>query len=238
MIKNPRYIKLYDVLSRILRHPMLQSVTLEAAIQYTVDFIHIVGVPDMFQDKETILHLHNYRAELPCDLISINQVMDCKTHSALRSTTDTFDPDGHEEGRYTLGYKGFHEELTFKVQNTVIVSNIKEGDIKVSYKSIPVDEDGYPMIMDNPTYLNALELYIKVQVFTILFDMGKIQAAVLQNTQTDYAWKVGQLQSEMTIPSESEMESLSRSWTTLIQSVTDFDNSWKHLGDRQYIRRH
>lgn len=238
MIKNPRYTRLFLVLDRILRHPMLQNVTLEAAIQYTVDFMHIVGTPEMFQDKEITLTLHNYRAELPCDLIAVNQVMDCKTHSCLRSMTDTFDPDGIVNGRQTLGYRGYREEDTFKVQNTILISSIKEGDIKVSYKSIPVDEEGYPLIPDNPTYLSALELYIKVQAFTILFDTGKIQAAVLQNAQTDYAWRVGQLQSEMNTPSESEMESLCRSWTTLLQRVDDFDNGWRHSGDREYLRRH
>lgn len=238
MIKNTKYIKIYEVLSRILRHPMLQDVNLEAAIQYTLDFIHIVGVPDMFEDKEVKLTLHNYRAELPCDLISITQVMNCKDRSCLRSMTDSFDPDGYDEGRRSLGYRNFKEEDTFKVQNHIIIASIKEGEIKIAYKAIPVDEDGYPLLQDNPTYLNALELYIKLQVFTVLFDQNKISAAVLQNTQTDYAWKVGQLQSEMTIPSESEMESICRSWTTLLQRTTDFDNGWRHLGDRQYLRYH
>ena len=68
--------------------------------------------------------------------------------------------------------------------------------------------------------------------------MGKIQAAVLQNAQQQYAWLAGQLQSEFTIPSVSEMESLSRSWNTLIQRTSEFDNGFTTLGNKEYLKLH
>lgn len=234
MIKENQYIRLHEVLSRALRHPLLQDMSLEAAAQYAVDFIHAVGTPDMFEDREAEIEIHNYRGKLPCDIIAINQVMDLCTHTCMRAMTDTFFPaDNHH-----CPYGHHYGELTFKTQNTIIYTSMKEGKIKMSYKAIPVDEDGFPLLIDNPTYLKALELYIKKEAFTILFDTGKIQAGVMNKAESDYAWKVGQLQSEMTIPSESEMEAICRSWTTLIQRTTDFDKDFKHLGNREYIRNH
>jgi hypothetical protein len=44
----------------------------------------------------------------------------------------------------------------------------------LAYKAIPVDSEGYPLIMDNERYKNALELYIKKIKFTGYFDLGKI----------------------------------------------------------------
>ena len=108
----------------------------------------------------------------------------------------------------------------------------------MAYKAIPVDEDGFPLLIDNEVYLGALEAYIKKQVFTVKFDQGKISASVLQNAQTDYAWLAGQLNSEFTIPSISEMESLTRVYTTLIKSPMHFDNGFQNLGDREYLRKH
>lgn len=232
MIKNIKYVKLDEVLSRCLRHPLLQDVDIEAAIQYAVDFIHTMGMPDMFEDKEAEIHIENYRGLLPCDLISVNQVKDKKSGLCLRSTTDTFQSHQPKCGCIK------ECEETFKTQNTVIITSFKEGDVIMSYKAIPVDEEGFPLLIDNPTFIKGLELYIKKEVFTILFDQDKIKGHVLQNAQRDYAWKVGQIQDEFNIPSESEMESICRSWTTLIQRNTDFDKGWKYLGNREYIRRH
>ena len=66
--------------------------------------------------------------------------------------------------------------------------------------------------------------------------MGKIAPAVLQNTQQSYAWLAGQLQSEFNIPSQSEMESISRMWNTLIQRTSEFNNGFSSLGNKEYIK--
>ena len=52
MIKEYNYINIREVLNRVLRHPLLQDVTLEQAVQYTIDFIGIFGMPRLYQDKE------------------------------------------------------------------------------------------------------------------------------------------------------------------------------------------
>ena len=120
----------------------------------------------------------------------------------------------------------------------LLVAAFPKGKIEIAYKSIPVDEEGFPLLIDNETYLNALEAYIKVRVFTVKFDTGKIQAGILSNAQTEYAWASHLLQSEMTTPSMAEMESMTRYLNTLIKPVRQFDNGFKDLGNREYLRNH
>ena len=38
------YINIREVLSRVTRHPLMQDISLEAGIQYTIDFIGIMGL--------------------------------------------------------------------------------------------------------------------------------------------------------------------------------------------------
>ena len=227
MVKEYNYINIREALSRILRHPLLQDVTLEQAVQYTIDFIGIFGIPKLYQDKEEVLHIEDFRAKLPCDLISINQIKECKTGVCLRSMTDNFMPREHYDKN--VGYK-VHQELTFKTQGQVLYVSFKTGDISISYKSIPVDKDGFPLLIDNPVFLKALEAYIKREAFTILFDMGKI-SSVLQNTQQLYAFLAGQLQSVFSIPCISEMESIKNSWCTLIQRTSSFNDGFRNNGN-------
>ena len=162
------YISIKEILSRILRHPLLEDTTLEEALQYTLDFIHAVGIPYIYTDKEATLKIENYRALLPCDLVAINQVYHEDSKKCIRSMTDTFINNNNDKG-----------ENTFKTQGTVIYTSFKEGTIKISYKAIPIDDEEIPMIPDNPIFLKALELYIKKERFTILFDLGKINQASL-----------------------------------------------------------
>ena len=225
MIKEYQYTNIRRVLDELHRHHLLSDLTLEQVVSYIVSFIGIFGMPKLYQDKEEVIHIENFRAILPCDLISINQIKECKTGVCLRSMTDNFMPREHYDKN--VGYK-VPQELTFKTQGQVLYVSFKTGDISISYKSIPVDKDGFPLLIDNPVFLKALEAYIKREAFTILFDMGKISPAVLQNTQQQYAFLAGQLQSEFTIPSISEMESIKNSWCTLIQRTSSFNDGFKN----------
>lgn len=235
MNKEYQYISIKEVLSRLLRHPLLQDITLEQVVQYTLDFIGIFGMPKLYQDKEEVLHIEDFRTLLPCDLVSINQIKDNKTNMCIRSMTDNFMP--REDYNRSTGSKKA-VEMTFKTQGQVLYTSFKTGDITISYKAIPIDKDGYPLLIDNSVFMKALELYIKKEAFTILFDTNKISPVVLQNTEQQYAWLAGQLHSEFTIPSVSEMESLKNSWCTLIQRVSDFNKGFKDTGSKEYLKLH
>lgn len=220
------YIRLPEILSRVMRHPLLTDLNLETAIQYTIDFFAVMGLPNVYVDKIDTISIDNYRGKLPCNCIAINQVRLARNGVCLRAMTDSFNGTHPED-------KG---ELSFKTQGSVIFTSFKTGDIELSYKAILTDDDGLPLLPDNPIFLEALELYIKKKWFTILFDMGKISPAVLQNTQQEYAFKVGQCNNEFIIPSVSEMESITRMWNTIIPKVSEFNKSFRHMGDREYIK--
>ena len=185
----------------------MQDVPLETIIDYTLDFIWIVGLPNVYEDYLAELTIADYRALLPDNLISINQVMDKKTGVSLRTSTGTFmtyDHDTQKSYMYDNVYGSV--EPTFKLQGNIIYTTFETGEIAISYKGIPVDEDGFPMIPDHNVFLKTLELYVKKEWFTIQFDLGRITIQSLNNTQQQYAWSVGQCQNQFIMPSISEME--------------------------------
>ena len=220
------YISIRAILDRLLRHPLLRDLDLETAIQYVLDFIACMGLPQIYQDKYTTIDIDEYRGKLPCDCVSINQVRECESGKCLISMTDSF-PSTHQEDRSIA---------SFKTQGCMIYTSFKKGKIEISYKAIPTDDEGLPLLPDNAVFLKALELYIKKEWFTILFDIGKVSPAVLQNTQQEYAFKAGQCNNEFMIPSVSEMESITNIFNQLIPRVNEFNKGFRHLGDKEYIK--
>lgn len=219
------YISIKVVLDNILDHPLLKDVSLERAINHTINFIRIVGCPRIYTDKVVTLEVVDYRALLPDDCDEITQVRSPYTdgnYKTFRYTTDTFHLSGDKQ----------ESDLTYKVQGNVIFTSIKEGTIDISYRAIPVDDCGHPMIPDNSSFLRALELYIKKQYFTILFDLGKINHMVYNNVLQEYAWAVGQAQSDLIRPSIDQMQSISNMWNKLLISKRDHDESFINQGAR------
>lgn len=218
MIKEKKLISINEVLSRVLRHPLLQDVNIEQAVQYVIDFIGIFGLPNFYEVKCVKLPIDNYRALLPDDLVSIDSVSN--------------------NGNYLNIVSPGISDYGYKTQGRVLYTSFKSGEIDLTYKSIPVDDHGFPYLIDNPVFLKALEAYIKKEVFTILFDMGKIQPQVLQHAEQQYAWLAGQLQAEFSIPSVTEMEKLKNIWCSIIQRTNEFSKGFKTLGAVEHFKVH
>lgn len=251
MVKEIQYTSIKRVLDNLLDHPMLSSLSLEQVVRHTIRFMGLHGYNKLYQDKIADVEIHKFRGVLPCDLISIVQVKDLKTGICMRSMTDTFTPGLLPEPPKCSPRRGLYIppahyrdiEETFKTQGRVIFTSFPEGTVQIAYKAIPLDEDGYPLLIDNETYLAALEAYIKKQVFTVLFDTGKFgtgkqAGAALQNAKQEYAMLSAELQSEFQTPSVSEMEAISRSLTAMIPRMRDFDKGFRYLGNREYLRKH
>ena len=229
-----KYISIKVILDNILDHPLLKDVSLERAINHTINFIRIVGCPRMYTEKTEVIPIENYRGLLPCDLDEVIQVRmksrDGISHRVFRHTTDSF---------HMSEAKEMSEELTYKIQGGVIFTSLKDGSIEIAYRAIPIDSEGYPLIPDNSSFTRALELYIKKQCFTVLFDLGKITPTVYNNVLQEYAWAVGQAQSDLVRPTIDQMQSITNMWNRLLPEMTGGHNTGlKNEGTREHINIH
>lgn len=220
-----QHLSIKKILDSCLRHPLMQDLSLETAVDYAVDFMRIVGVPSMFSEKVIYLKVDDYRAKLPCDFYKIIQVRP-KGRPALIASTDSF----FMGGRYR------DSNNTYKIQGNIIYTSLEDATLELAYLAIDTDEDGYPLIPDNSSFTRALELYIKKMWFTILFDLGKITPAVLDNTQREYAWAVGDCMTEFNRLSIDEMEAFSNSWRTMILRDHQHASGFANNGTRQTLK--
>ena len=219
-----QYTNFRLIADKLYRHPLLQDVPLETMIDYMIDFIRIVGVPDMFIEKTEVLEISMYRGVLPLDFHQMIQVRDTEhSKSVFRYSSDSF---------HMSDDVGTTLNLTYKLQGGLIYTSIEKAKIEIAYRAINIDECGYPLLPDNSSFTRALEAYIKKQWFTILFDLGKISPAVLQNTQQDYAFYVGDCESEFKRLTIDEMENIATVWRSLLVRPNEHYKGFKQLGNR------
>lgn len=251
MVTEIQYTNISRVLDNLHDHPMLSDITLEQVVRHTIRFISKHGYAKLYQNKQEDVEIHDFRGMLPCDLISITQVRDNITGISMRAITDSYMPREHNKGKcvdpmnnvnkpkswYIPSERPFPDEPAFKTQGRVIYTSFPEGLITIAYRAIPIDEDGYPLLIDDETYLDALEAYIKMKVFTVKFDQQKISAGVLQNAQADYAVASRLLLSHFTMPSPAEAEVLARAWNTMLPNMRSFSRGFKHFGEREYLKK-
>ena len=233
------------ILDRVMRHPMLRDIPFETAVEYTVDFISLMGTPALYDEKTAIIKINDWRGELPCDFVEMIQVrvapiQHCRRWDNCGIVTST--------PVYRYSGKSFHMsdfkpntwatgELTYKTQGMVIFTSTKDIDLEIAYRGFAVDDEGYPLLPDNPSFLRGLENYIKLQWFTILFDMGKIAQNVLYNAQQEYAWSAGDAQSEFSRLDLDKAETLFNSFKTLLPRNNEHWKTFFTNGSKELWRR-
>lgn len=221
-----KYISVIQILDDLLADDMMRGLSLERAVNYAAEFMQIVGMPPEFENKVEKVQIENWRGELPCDLYEIVQVKDPKGLAYISA-----------EGNF--GNRNRPDQFpafTYQVKGNVIFTSTKDIDLLVSYLAIKTDSDGFPLIPENASYVRALELYIQKRYFTTLFNSGKIPQAVLANTQQEYAFYVGQAQSDLIRPNLDQMESMKNMWCTLIPRTHKHADGFKSVNNPEILK--
>lgn len=216
------------ILDRAMRHPMMRDIPFETAVEYAVDFISLMGVPALFNEKTAVVKVKDWKGQLPCDFESMIQVrMMRDKHLTYRYSDDSF----HLSPKHK---KDLFAGLTYKIQGTVIFTSTRDEDLEIAYRAFAVDDEGYPLLPDNPSFLRGLENYIKLQWFTIKFDMGEISQQVMLNTQQEYSWAAGDAQSEFSRMSLDEAETLFNACKTLLPRNNEHWRQFFTNGSREF----
>ena len=218
-----QYTTIQALLARLTLHPLLADTSIEQVVMYTIDFMRTVGMPQFYMNKEIEVEVEDYKALLPTDVISIEDVRDKRKNLSLHKSSNDFDLTSGD------GYK---------VKGSFIFVGVPKTELKILYKSIPVDELGFPLLLDDPLYLRALELYIKKERFIELFDCGEIRGDVLQHAEQQSAWAIGQVTTKLKMPSAAELEAIMNMCNRTITRTHEFSNSFANLGDKVRFKHH
>lgn len=234
------------ILDRVMRHPMMRDIPFETAIEYAVDFISLLGAPAIYDEKTAIVKVRDWRGQLPCDFVKMIQVRAAGLQTCPGWVGFVFPVPGPV---YRKSVHSFHMsdlkpnalmtgEFTYKIQGMVIFTSTKDIDVEIAYRAFATDDEGYPLLPDNTSFLRGLESYIKLKWFTILYDQGKISQQVMQNTQQDYAWAVGDAQSEFARLSLDDAETLSNSFKMLLPRNSEHWRAFFNAGTEEVWKTH
>ena len=188
------FVPIKIIIDKILRHPLLKDLDEEYILDYIVEFMGLVGAPELYEEKCDVYKAIDHRIALPESLVNIKGIRDHISKKAYVPTTNIYN-----DGSPTL---------TYKLQRNILFLGQKEATVDILYYILPIDDEGYPKIDDDPSFLRALEAYIKQQAFTVLFDLGKLHPTILDNAQRDYCWAVKQYTAKRKVPSVDQMENI------------------------------
>lgn len=191
---SQKYISIDVIASRIKKHPMLKDMNYEDIISHTVDVLRLINMPPTYVEELECKKIIDYKVRIPENSKSIVAVDLVKGENRIPMVEAT---DTAQKHLHKLPESRNNKTLyTYTQSNNTLHFNIKEGEVDIIYNTLKCSPEGIPMIPDNVSVIKAIENYIKVEMFSMYVDLGKMGPGSLQRVEQEYAWYIGKAQTQ------------------------------------------
>jgi hypothetical protein len=128
------------------------------------------------------------------------------------------------------------KDVTYEVNSNYIYTSFKNGaKVLMSYKSFPIDKEGFPLIPDHIKFKQAVQWYIINKLDYQGWIQGKIGRDVFTYSETQRDWYIGAATTAANIPSIDGMETLKNQWLKMYQDMNSQGRMFDNLGNQQFL---
>jgi hypothetical protein len=254
------------VIEKLLReYPFIQSVDWIDFLEYIGDCIDLIGsnasyIAKITDGNEDLGHpspilIENYRGQLPCDLVKVNQVREWCNKSPMVYSSDSFHSAttpcyptvdttelSEDFGQTSLS---FNSELavtlnntsdscnilSYNLNNNYIFTSFESGQVEMAYTAFPTDVRGYPLIPDDIKFITACAAYVAEREGFKLWLSDKLADRKYDKLVQERSFYIGAANTRGNMPSKDKMESLKNQWLRLIPRVNEHSNFFKGLSE-------
>ena len=124
-------------------------------------------------------------------------------------------------------------QYTYVVNGGYIKTNVQNGYLMVAYQSIPLDIDGYPLIPDDVSFIEALYWYVVMKLYYPEWKDGRLRDAVYYDAKRSWNYYCKQAYGNALMPNADEMESIKNVWIRLIPDLNAHSTFYTKLGDQE-----
>lgn len=240
---NTNFKSINSILERISRNTITNGITPADVAQDVADCMVLIGAPTGYEEKLWQGEVVDNRAELPCDLLYIIQtrrrlkidetVSNAQTGDSIvpmRYASDTFHSAYHEAGSPDFN---LNSDNTYTISSGKVYTSFDSGNIEMMYKALQVDDDGLPMIPDDPSFENAIYYHVLWKHYEVLWTQQKISDKVFEYTQQQRDWYVAQANTKAGMLSIDQSETFRASLSRMIYDENQAKSSFVNSGTKE-----
>lgn len=214
-------------------------------IEWSAEALGKINVYSQLESKYECIDICNYKAEIPCDLVYLNEVgyKGYQLDKAFANSINQRDSNKHfyytptsvnqykiENIAFFLGQTyTFPNNDSFIMENGWFKTSFKEGTLDIKYDAMPLDEEGYPLVPDHESFRDALFWYIAYKYFYRKAIKEDKFRWFYQDAEQKYRYYVGQAGAEGMMPDEFTLENIKRNYLRMVPKINDYKNFYRNL---------
>lgn len=221
MSRNIGFVSLKEIINRVYKDggDIVEDLTEDDVILDTIELLGVAGIPELFEEKTETLEVRKYKAVLPCDFVDLIAVKSCGGY--LNASTDKFDI---EESNTDVP--------TYRIDGDIIKFSQEKGYVKIAYTAIKTDDEGYPMIVNDQTFIRALVSYIIYKKVYTNYINGRLQNEnIMERVERNYEFNIAQATARLTLPTPDEFDNTARLMNSFMFRLHARKGTIKNIGD-------
>jgi len=241
---NPGYTSIERVIENVIRDTgFTDEIYFPDMVEWCFIAMELIGVPSAYiqsvTDGDTArghqppIEIIDYRGELPCDFHKLISIREYCNKLPLVHDSGTFLQSINQKDA------NFYSNLTYKINNNYIFTNMKEGQLEMSYWSFPTDEAGLPMIPDDVKYIRAVESFLSFKIATKLWLQDKLTTDKKNYFEQSWYWDAKAAKGKADMVTYDMAESLKNQILRLVQRPNQA--SWNYAAlnnpEKAYVGR-
>lgn len=217
-------------------------------VEWAVEALAFIGAYQQYEIKETCLTICNHRAELPCDLVALIEVMHNgkgldKAYANNFNTTQwgnkftkpySYNLNQMDSLPLRLGQVyNINKNDSFKYEKGWIKTSFEEGELDIKYSAIETDEDGLPLIPDEVSYKEAIATFIRMKFFykkSIVEDRFRW---FYQDAEQKWQWYCGQAGAKAMSPDIFTLENIKRNFLSYVPNLRAYVDGFSTLNENK-----
>lgn len=198
-------------------------------IEWLAESLAMIGSYPQLLEKPDILTVSNHKVKLPCDFVYLKDI----TFNGRPLSWSSLSAANNYQCEECNKVPTCCTDYNFYISDGYINTSLSEGDLCIVYLSIPVDEDGFPLVPDDVYFDKALKAYVTYMFDKIQFRRGAIPEAVYKESKQDWLFYVNSARGSAYMPDSAKMDKLSKIWVRLIPKQHEYSNSFRNLENHE-----
>jgi len=129
-------------------------------------------------------------------------------------------------------------DLTYTINNSYIKLNQATGYLRMAYLAMPTDQEGFPLVPDDPAFSEALYWYILMKMMYPKHLLGQIRDRQYYDIRHSWNFYCKQAYAHSRMPNIDQHESIANATNKLMPELSEHANAFNTLGERQILYNH
>lgn len=232
-------VSINSIAAKLYRDLGINSeIPIEELYEWCSEALLFIGAFDQFNTVTDNITIEEHKAKLPCGFYKLQEISHENMpvyYSGKSLINNYFCEDCKIPVFPSINPDGTTKQ-TFYINDSYIVTSILNGDLCITYLSIPLDENNIPTIPDDVYYMKACTSYV-----TKMFDYrewrkGRIPDKVFQHSEREWEFYCTGARAASNMPDTQKMENLKNILVRLTPQMNQYRNFFRNDREAKKIQ--